>query len=131
MKTAGVFLLLLLDELLVGVCVMLALHYYTDLGWQAETAVLAVVLAVLAFAFYMYSPHFRTPHGGREELAGMSGTVVKELNPEGQVKIKGKLWTAEATEDVIATGEEVKVVDMEGLTLIVQRTTKENTDRNT
>jgi len=124
MKKLGAFLLLSLNETIIGIGLILIIHYYTDFGgWVSGTIILAL-LAVLAFEFYVYYPHFRKPRIGREEMIGLSGKVIKRLNPEGQVKIKGEIWKARTTENVINKEEEVEVVDMDGLKLLVRRILK-------
>ncbi len=61
-----------------------------------------------------------TVHGGAEFVNAV-GFVVSELNPGGLVKIKGEIWQA-FTKDghTILEGEKVKVVERQGLTLIVE-----------
>jgi membrane-bound serine protease (ClpP class) len=58
---------------------------------------------------------------GLPTMIGSRGRVVSPLVPEGQVRIKGELWGAEAIEKNIDRGEEVMVVGQDGLRLIVRR----------
>jgi membrane-bound serine protease (ClpP class) len=59
---------------------------------------------------------------GREEMIGEVGRVVQDLSPEGMVKIRGELWRAVSrTGETIKVGEPVRVVDMKGLLLIVEK----------
>ena len=57
---------------------------------------------------------------GKKGLIGEKGKVVSTLNPEGQISIHGEIWTALATE-TIKKGEEIEVVEVEGLKLHVRR----------
>lgn len=54
-------------------------------------------------------------------MIGMKGRAVSALNREGTVRIKGELWQAIANGAPINPGEEITVVQQEGLTLTVAR----------
>jgi len=56
---------------------------------------------------------------GSRALAGLKGVVVKDINPEGTVRIKGELWRARS-ETLVETGREVEVVSQQGMTLVVR-----------
>ena len=58
---------------------------------------------------------------GLPTMVSSIGKVVKPLEPEGMVRIKSELWTAESTEGDIKAGEQVTVVREEGLRLYVRR----------
>ena len=58
---------------------------------------------------------------GLPTMVGSIGKVVRPLAPEGLVRIKGELWTAESGEGDIVVGKEVTVVREEGLKLYVRR----------
>ncbi len=59
---------------------------------------------------------------GPEDLVGMTGDVRSPLRPDGQVFIDGALWGAELEEPggSLATGEQIEVVEVRGLTLVVR-----------
>ena len=62
-----------------------------------------------------------------ESLVGQRGLVVKEITPDekGQVKIKGQIWTAAASDDTgIAVNSNVVIDKIEGVTLFVRSTDK-------
>jgi len=63
----------------------------------------------------------RKPEGGLADMLGTRGEVVKRLDPEGMVRIKGELWKAKSAGRKIDAGEEVTVVGQKGLKLIVER----------
>jgi membrane-bound serine protease (ClpP class) len=54
-------------------------------------------------------------------MVGTRGRAVSALTPEGVVRIKGELWQAIAAVGPINPGEEITVVEQEGLTLTVAR----------
>jgi membrane-bound serine protease (ClpP class) len=54
------------------------------------------------------------------KVVGQVGKVASELNPRGTVQVAGELWSAESDSgEPIAEGEEVIVLEAEGLTLKV------------
>ena len=57
---------------------------------------------------------------GAEALVGRTVVAVTALDPRGQVRMDGELWTARSDERV-EPGGEVRVRDVEGLTLVVER----------
>ena len=57
-----------------------------------------------------------------ETVVGKVGIVTRDLAPTGAVQLTSELWTAVADDDeVIAAGERVEVVGLEGLTLRVSK----------
>ena len=55
-------------------------------------------------------------------LVGQTGMVTTALDPTGQVRVAGEMWTAVSDSgEAIAEGEEAIVLDVEGLTLKVFR----------
>ena len=80
----------------------------------------ALFFVILMIALRAQRAPIRT---GQESLAGRTGTVRKELNPEGSVHIGGELWSAEAAEGEapIPVGTQVRVVRVEGLRIVVKR----------
>lgn len=114
------------------------------LGWMLEEAILvAVVLwllplfniniplwglailmvALAAYSYVMYrvgSPTFlMKPKVAAETIIGNDGKVTKRLAPEGYVKVRGVLWKATCVESELEVGDDVVVVDINGLRLIV------------
>ena len=61
-----------------------------------------------------------TPLTGLETMTGSCGRVVKTLQPQGLVKIRGELWQAETEGGDVATGGEVVVVAQKGNRLTVR-----------
>lgn len=58
---------------------------------------------------------------GLPTMVGMRGKVSSPLSPEGQVMIKGELWTAKSIDGDINAGEAITVVGQDSLQLIVRR----------
>ncbi len=64
----------------------------------------------------------RPIHG---DMQSLQGVVISDLNPSGSVRINGEIWKAEVNNGhVISQGESVRVVDQQGLLLVVERITK-------
>lgn len=89
-------------------------------------ALVLIMLAWLGFSVFTYRLGSRAlrrkPEGGLSDMLGMRGEVVRRLDPEGMVRIKGELWKAKSAGRKIETGEEVTVVGQMGLKLIVRKT---------
>ena len=87
-----------------------------------------IVTAVLLGLFFLFGmtavvrAHRRKPETGKEEMVGEVGRVVEDLDPEGLVKVRGELWRAVSKDGSrIKVGEKVRVVEVRGLTLVVER----------
>jgi membrane-bound serine protease (ClpP class) len=87
-----------------------------------------IVMAILLGLFFLFGvaavvrAHKRKPEAGKEELLGDVGRVMEDLDPEGVVKLHGELWKAKSRSgERIPVGEKVKVVEVDGLTLIVEK----------
>lgn len=94
-----------------------------------------IAMAVLLGLFFLFGmaavvrARRRKPEAGREELVGAVGKVVEELDPEGVIKVRGELWKAVSRDGGrIPVGERVKVVEVRGLTLIVEKTEERRDD---
>ncbi len=87
--------------------------------WWIVVILLVVELGVSVFTYIMgrralsqqltFVPEF---------VIGSVGVVTTPLNPAGYVKVRGELWKAYCQSQV-ETGEEVVVVEMEGMKLAV------------
>jgi membrane protein implicated in regulation of membrane protease activity len=55
---------------------------------------------------------------GPEGMVGKQGTATTDLNPNGQARVKGELWTAVAAHP-IAAGEPIVVTGVDGIKLLV------------
>jgi len=58
---------------------------------------------------------------GPESLIGKTGVAIKDLKPEGEVRVEGIVWRAKAESGEIAAGEVVRVKKIEELVLIVEK----------
>jgi membrane-bound serine protease (ClpP class) len=90
--------------------------------------IIIITIAILLGLFFAFGvvaiirDRRRKVRTGREEIIGEVGKVVRELSPEGMIKVHGELWKAVSKDGrKIKVGEVVRVVGMNGLTLIVER----------
>ncbi len=58
---------------------------------------------------------------GLPAMVGSKGKVVSPLDPRGLIKIGGELWEATSVGKPIDVGEDVVVVEQNGLKLVVSR----------
>jgi membrane-bound serine protease (ClpP class) len=58
---------------------------------------------------------------GPQALVGHVGRAVSNLEPTGQVRVDGEVWSAVAEDEVVRQGEDVEVAGVEGVTLRVRR----------
>jgi membrane-bound serine protease (ClpP class) len=65
------------------------------------------------------------PFTGSEQFAGQLATVFQELAPSGRVRFDGQLWFAVVRPpQIVPAGQEVRIIGLEGLTLLVEPTEK-------
>ena len=88
--------------------------------WRLPVILLAAVVEVAETLFWLWYSRRRRVQMGPETLVGTTGRVVTPCVPLGQVRVQGELWRAHCAEGADA-GEEVRVVALDGLTLLVER----------
>jgi membrane protein implicated in regulation of membrane protease activity len=91
-------------------------------SWDVPVVVAAGLVEVgEAFLWIRLSRRGRVKMGP-ETLIGATAEVVTPCRPNGQVRVQGELWQARCEEGADA-GERVRVQALEGLTLVVERST--------
>jgi membrane protein implicated in regulation of membrane protease activity len=83
-------------------------------------------LAFLLFAVWVVKDlllfpvmrRFYQPQPAAQRIVGQTGTTITAVSPSGLVRVGGELWQARADEQ-IAAGTPIRVLDIEGLTLLV------------
>jgi len=88
--------------------------------WAVPVVLLAAVIEVAETAFWIRYSRRRRVQMGPETLVGAVGLVVTPCMPEGQVRLQGELWRARCG-DGADVGEQVRVLELDGLTLVVER----------
>jgi len=91
---------------------------------------IALMAALAAYAVITYrlgsKALVKKPVAGLTDMVGSKGKVVTPLDLEGLVRIKGELWKSKSVDGRIDAGEEVIVVEQDGLKLIVRRDKRGN-----
>jgi membrane-bound serine protease (ClpP class) len=89
----------------------------------SRVAVVVVTLVMAAFFIFALSAVLRTRleriTTGKEGMRGAIGVVRESIDPTGYVFVNGELWRARSTGEVIPIGEFVRVIEVDGLTLLV------------
>ncbi len=97
-----------------------------SLSW--EVIVASVVATTLFFLFLVgmgLKAQGRKPTTGSQGLLGEEGSAIGDLNPAGQVRVHGEIWSAASSGGEIRGGERIIVENVENLRLIVRK--KSNT----
>jgi membrane-bound serine protease (ClpP class) len=91
-------------------------------SWTVIIPVVAVTAGIFVFAISAgVRAQLQRPTTGAAGLLSEIGEAKTALDPEGEVLVRGELWTAVATGPGIGIGERVRVVGVEGLKLRVER----------
>ncbi len=99
------------------------------LGWGWGAAGIAFWVAKdLALFPWLRSAYEPGDHDPSSALRGRLGRARDALEPEGYVALGGELWRAERATDSppVASGDPIRVRDIHGLKLIVERVSHEN-----
>jgi membrane-bound serine protease (ClpP class) len=88
-------------------------------AWRLPVILVAGVVEIAETGFWLWYTRRRRVQMGPETLVGSIGTVVTACAPQGQVRVQGELWRARCA-DGAEVGEEVRVVALDGLTLLVE-----------
>jgi membrane-bound serine protease (ClpP class) len=99
------------------------LIYYGVIQQIQEVLVIGTAVMASLFSFIVYKAakaRLSKVKTGKEALVGARGIAVSDLNPKGKIRVVGEFWQAKAKDEWIKKGEEVEVIDMEGLFLIVR-----------
>jgi len=116
---------MLLDEAAILTVVLLILYYTGALAKIPVGAMVGLSIGLIIVVFLIHLaviPLFhKKPVTGIESMIGMKCKAVEPLAPSGMVSIKGEYWRAESVKDEIATGEQVEIVESDGLMLKVRR----------
>lgn len=64
----------------------------------------------------------RKPTTGVEGIVGEAGIALEDLDPDGQVRVHGEIWTATAEDPPVRAGDPCIVVSIKGLHLTIRST---------
>ena len=89
-------------------------------GWVRVAAIALLAGVEIAEIFIWLRWRKVRATTGAEGIVGMTGRVLTDLDPTGQVRVKGQIWKATASERAVE-GEDVVVESVTGLELRVSR----------
>jgi membrane-bound serine protease (ClpP class) len=94
-------------------------------GQISWTVIISSVIITTLFFLFVIGMGLRAqrlkPVTGVESMMGETGEAKEELNPLGMILLNGELWQAESVSGVIQKGEKVRVKNMQGFKLFVER----------
>jgi len=93
-----------------------------SVSWSVLAPLIVFVVGILLLVGQRgWKAHRSKIQIGYEELVGMEGEAITDLNPRGRVFIHGEYWEAESTSGEIKSGEEVVVESVEKFLLKVKK----------
>ncbi|HSI96783.1 MAG TPA: NfeD family protein [Gaiellaceae bacterium] len=101
-----------------GISVLLAI-FVLPRPWGLVAVVVGASLDIAETGVFLWWSQRGKASVGVESMVGKRGLVVRDLWPEGQIKINGELWRARY-EGGCEVSTEVVVREVEGLTLVVE-----------
>jgi membrane-bound serine protease (ClpP class) len=97
---------------------------FVQLSWGIIIPSVLCTAAFFLFAIGMgIRAQQRKPTTGIEGIVGETGEVIATLNPTGQVRVHGEIWSAVSSEGKLPPGTRVRVERVENLRVFVRRTT--------
>jgi len=96
----------------------------SDYGVRLSLGVLIPAVGAVSIFFAVvaglaFKAQVAVTRTGRQGLIGEVGTVKATIDPEGKVFVHGELWKARA-DSPLEAGRKVRVVDVDGLTAVVE-----------
>jgi membrane-bound serine protease (ClpP class) len=96
---------------------------FVHLSWSVVIPAVLCTAGFFLFAIGMgVRAQRRKPTTGPEGIVGETGEALTGLNPGGQVRVHGEIWTASSVEGAIEPGSRVTVVKVTDLRLTVKKT---------
>ena len=113
----------LIDDVVVLALIFLGLWlFHVEISWWIISIVMvAIVFFILVMHKAVVPAIRRRKLTGAEGMIGMTGKVIEPLKPVGTVKIKGEYWKAVSKKEDCEIGDDVEVLDINGLDLEVRK----------
>jgi membrane-bound serine protease (ClpP class) len=102
------------------ILVALLLLFVLDSPWNLIGAAVFLVLWFFELAFWNRTVKNRRRVVGAQTLVGRTASVIRALDPEGQVKVDGEIWAARASSSGAGVGDMVRIVGRDNLVLVVE-----------
>ncbi len=95
---------------------------FAKVSWPVLVIVGVVALAFFTLVVTKARGALRRPQAtGASALVGTQGVTLSQLDPRGQVRVRGEIWKARTEGEILLKDERIEVVRVEGLTLVVRR----------
>ena len=113
--------------IVLGIMVLLGIDIYNS-GWGAIVGVTAAIIAgaVTIWVYSRITPNESPTTVSRDSLIGREGVVIKEVDADslsGKVSVSSADWSAHSTGANIPVGKKVRVVNSEGVHIVVEEVT--------
>ncbi len=122
-RTARRYALFQIPSIILLSISLFLLHRWVGLSRSIAWTILGLWIAKDIAFFPFLRRSFDTDRAGEmNSMVGEEGTVTDRLAPSGRMLVRGELWQAELLDHTLAaeSGESVSVLDVRGLTLIVE-----------
>lgn len=104
---------------MVAVILIVTFPVYTLYILLGTTAFLVIYIWI---SYYIYKPVAKHQQvNPQDELIGQLGITITDLSPRGQVKIRQEPWSARIKSGFLPSGTKIKVIEMDGIQLIVEK----------
>lgn len=95
---------------------------FLELSWSVVISVVALSLIFFTFVIGFGVRTLRQkPVSGVEGMVGEIGETISAVSSHGRARIHGEIWNARTSGDRIPSGVRVRVVRVDGLTIVVER----------
>jgi membrane-bound serine protease (ClpP class) len=95
-----------------------------DIEVQLQIAIIIALVAALIIAVWLIYAVVRAQYSkvrtGKEALIGALGIATTDLNLRGEIRVMGEFWQATAAGFPIRKGQKIKVIGLEGNSLMVR-----------
>lgn len=92
------------------------------ISWEVIAAVVFFTILFFVFALgYGIKAQRQKPITGAQGIVGEVGEAITELNPDGNVKVHGEIWSATSLDGFIEKGSKIKVEQITNLRLTVKK----------
>jgi len=110
--------------IVLGIMVLLGIDIYNS-GWGAIVGVTAAIIAggLTVWVYSKITPNESPTTVSRDSLIGREGVVIKEVDADslnGKVSVSSADWSALSTGARIPAGKKVRVVNSEGVHIVVE-----------
>jgi membrane-bound ClpP family serine protease len=92
--------------------------------WRAPVIAAGGLWEALEAYLWIRWSQRRRARVGVEALIGATARATSRLDPEGHVRVNGELWRARVVSGAVEAGADVRVLRLEGLTLVVETSSR-------